>query len=212
MQGRWSRYITRVFYGTTLISFLSIAIPLAVQLTIKGSKLHLIGWYVTYSNLFVLFPIIAITWVIILIVDVKTYGMVTGVGRIVLQSLPLLVAVLIIKWGEQKLEYQSNQLNVTLQNNTNRTIRHITVYGRGALSQLESLPPTSDTTIVFRGKKIKYETGNDYDNEVTLLYYLDSTQFREPILQGFGRWRVFAGPLRIDLNGPDSVGVKYLSE
>ncbi|WP_421764942.1 hypothetical protein [Ekhidna sp.] len=66
--------------------------------------------------------------------------------------------------------------------------------------------------MIFRGKSILRKVDNDYENEVTLLYYTDSTHFRQPVLEGFGRWTVFNGPFQLDFFGLDSVELNYLPQ
>lgn len=84
------------------------------------------------------------------------------------------------------------------------------MFGRGALTELDSLAPFADSTVIFRGKEILRKIQNPYDNGVSLLYSYDSTYYRQAVLKGFGKWTVFNGPFQLDFYGPDSVEFEYL--
>lgn len=107
------------------------------------------------------------------------------------------------------MKYQENQLEVVLVNKTDKKVKYIKLHGRNALTEVDSLSANSDTAVVFRGKEINYETENDYENEVTLLYYFESRWRGQKILKGFDRWRVLNGPFKLEIFGADSVNFSY---
>jgi len=211
MSQKLEKNITKIFHGALLTSFLTIAIPLALALLTSYDQPNAIIWYISYANLFVLWPLIVITLIGLVIIYFKQSALTRGAERSSFRILTVILAVLIVYFGTRELKYQNNQLEVTFKNNSTEIVKHIKLFGRGALTELDSLTPYSDTTLIFRGKSILRKIENDYENEVTLLYYTDSTHFRQPVLQGFGRWRVFNGPFQIEFYGPDSVDLKYLS-
>lgn len=101
--------------------------------------------------------------------------------------------------------YQKNQFDVTIANRADYVIKNVKLHGRNALTEIDSLSVNSDTTVIFRGKNINYDTANDYENEITLLYYYNSMWHEQPILKGFNRWKVLRGPYQLKIFGKDSV-------
>jgi hypothetical protein len=122
----------------------------------------------------------------------------------------LIISLLIGHLGISELKYRENQIKVVIKNNTSHEIKNIKLHGRNALTELDILTAKSDTSLIFRGKNINYKTENDFENEVTLLYNMDSTWFRQSVLKGFSRWTVFNGPFQLVINGSDSVELEYL--
>lgn len=212
MSQKLEKNITRIFYIALLTSFLTIAIPLAFALSNNTKHLTSIIWYITYANLFVLWPLIGISLTGLITISFKRYGLNAGLEKSSFRILTIILTASIVYLGMRKLKFQNNQLAVTFKNNSSETVKHIKLFGRGALTELDSLAPYSDTTLIFRGKSILRKNNNDYENEVTLLYYTESTHFRQPVLHGFNRWTVFNGPFLLHFNGPDSVDLVYLQE
>ncbi|WMN13010.1 hypothetical protein QYS49_35305 [Marivirga salinae] len=212
MSQKLEKNITKVFHGALLVSFLTIAIPIVFALITNYNQPTVIIWYIGYANLFVLWPLIIISLIGSVILHFKYHGLSRGTEKSSVRVLSAILAVAIVYLGTNELKFQNNQLDVTFKNNSSEIIKHIRLFGRGALTELDSLAPFSDTTVIFRGKSILRKIDNDYENEVTLLYYTDSTHFRQPILQGFGRWRVFNGPFQLNFYGPDSVELNYLKK
>ena len=200
----------RVFYGTILVSFLSVAIPLIIALSISEPEPIIAIWFISYANIYVLWPLLVFTLIGLIILNLKGYGLSGGLEKSSLNILTVILAISLIYIGTKELKYRTSKLDVVFKNNSSRPIKNINLYGRHALTQLDFLAPYSDTTLIFRGRSILRNIENDYENEVTLLYYTDSTWFRQPILDGFGRWRVFNGPFQLDFYGPDTVNFEYL--
>jgi len=200
----------KVFYGVLVISFLSFAIPFAYWLTSKDLQPSYFMWGVGYANFYVLWPLLILSFIGLIILNYKLYGASRGTERISLLLVILSIAILLVYLGSKELKYKNNQLEVVFKNNTSKPIKYIDLYGRGALTELDSLAPFTDSTVIFRGKAILRQIENPYDNEVSLRYYFDSTYFRQPVLKGFGKWTVFNGPFQLDFYGPDSVEFKYL--
>lgn len=107
---------------------------------------------------------------------------------------------------------RTNKVDVVLRNNSSNIITNIELFGRGALTELDSLEPYADTTIVFRGKSILRNISNNYENEISLRYFTQSKLFREPILEDFDRWRVLGTGIKIEFFRPDSLQIKLLFE
>lgn len=212
MSQKLEKNITKVFHVALLASFLTIAIPIVFALITNYNQPTVIIWYIGYANLFVLWPLIILSLIGSVILNFKYHGLSRGTEKSSVRVITAILAVALVYLGTNELKFQNNRLDVTFKNNTSKIIKHIRLFGRGALTELDSLAPNSDTTVIFRGKSILRKIDNDYENEVTLLYYTDSTHFRQPILQGFGRWRVFNGPFQLNFYGPDSVELNYLEK
>ena len=204
------KIFNKVFYGILVISFLSFVIPFAYWLTSSDMQPSYFMWGVGYANFYVLWPLLIISFTGLIILNYKIYGLSRGTERLSLLLVILTFATLIVYLGSKEIKYKNNRLEVVFKNNTPKTIKYIELFGRGALTELDSLAPFADSIVTFRGKEIIRNIDNHYENEVSLRYYIDSTYFRQPVLKGFGKWTVFNGPFQLDFYGPDSVEFEYL--
>ncbi len=108
------------------------------------------------------------------------------------------------------MKRESNQIMVTVINKANGGLSNITLIGRNAKSKIDTLAPEQSKTIIFRGKLINYETENDFENEIRLLYYFDNSWREKKILSGFSRWRVIDNDWVINIYSSDSISLKQL--
>ena len=212
MVHKLSKIFNRVFYISILISFSTIAIPLIIGLSAEEPKVSGLIWLVAYINFYVLWPLLLLTLIGSAILDFKSYGSRRSIREISFRILITIILLSIVHFGKKELMSRENQIKVTFENKSSKVIKHIKLHGRNTLTEFDNLLPESDTTLIFRGKDIIYDTDNSFENEVTLLYYMDSTWFRRPVLEGFSRWRVWNGPFQLIFNGPNSVDFKYIKE
>ena len=201
--------VTTAFFITLLISLVSIAAPLYLTFLLESTSWYGVLYLILYGNIFVLWPLLAITLIILVVQNFKQQSPFEASKEISFHTLLILLSFLIIYGGLKARNYQENQLEVVIANRTNSAIKYIKLHGRNALTEVDSLSVNSDTSVVFRGKKINYETENDYENEVTLLYYYESKWREQKILEGFDRWTVFNGPFKLEILGSDSVKFSY---
>lgn len=166
--------VNTTFYFTTLVSFLSFAIPLGITLISESSIFRVLIYLVVYANVYLLWPLLGITLLILMFQYFRQLSPLAATKEIGPNILSMICCILIVNAGIQHLKYQNNQLEVVIANRTGSEIKHIKLHGRNALTEIDSLLVNSDTTVIFRGKHINYETENDYENEVTLLYYFES--------------------------------------
>ena len=199
------------FNGALLASLIAMAILMVVSLFDNESYFGITIW-IFYTNLFILWPSVALSIIGLIFIYFKTYGFKTGSEKSSFRILSLLFAILLVYFGSRELGYRNNKLDVILKNHSESTIKHIELFGRGALSELDSLAPNADTTVIFRGKKILRDLANDYENELSLAYYTESKIFRQPILENFGRWRVLGTGIQLDFFSKDSVQIRLLFE
>ena len=211
------RYITKkrvstTFYITLFISLVLMAGPIYLSF-LWGSSSFLAGvsYVAVYGNIYVLWPLLGISLILLVIQNFKQQGLFKATKEISFHILLILVSALIVYGGIKEMNYQSNQLKIVIANKTDKEVKNIKLHGRNALTEVDSLSANSDTTVIFRGKDINYETENDYENEVTLLYYYDSKWRKQPVLEGAGRWTVFNGPFKLAIHGADSVHFTYLN-
>lgn len=201
-----------VFYGTLIISFLSIIIPLLWMIISIESKFQISIWYIFYANVYVLIPIIILSLIGVLIFNFKEFGILRGTEKSSLNILIVILSISLVYAGTNELKERGNRIPVSFKNNSSIAIKYIKLHGRNALTEFDSLASQDDTTVVFRGREIIRNTDNDYENEVTLIYKMDSIWYRQPILKGVGRWFEFNGPFEIIFNGPDSVQFEYIAD
>ena len=122
-----------------------------------------------------------------------------------------LILSTVLLWTLQKnMEKKNNQINVMIVNKTKSGISNITLIGRNAKSKIDTLAPEQSKNIVFKGKRINYETENDFENEIRMLYYFDNDWREKKILSGFSRWRVIDKDWKINIHSIDSIEIKQL--
>ncbi|GEM_PF-2560812 len=201
--------VTTAFFITLLISLVSIAAPLYLTFLLESTSWYGVLYLILYGNIFVLWPLLAITLIILIVQNFKQQSPFEASKEISFHTLLILLSFLIVYGGQKVRDYQENQLEVVIANRTDSTIKYIKLHGRNALTEVDSLSVNSDTSVVFRGKDINYKTENDYENEVTLLYYYESKWREQNILEGFDRWTVFNGPFKLEIFGGDSVKFSY---
>ena len=201
--------VTLTFYITLLISFVSMAVPIYLSFLLEIPNLSGITYLAVYANIYVLWPLLGLSLLILVVQNFKQQSPFEATKEISFDILLILLSAFIVYGGIKKRNYQANQLEVVIANRTDSTIKYIKLHGRNALTEVDSLSVNSDTSVVFRGKEINYETENNYENEVTLLYYFESKWREQKILEGFDRWRVFNGPFKLEIFGADSVKFSY---
>ena len=169
---------------------------------------------IAYLYIYVLIPLLIIAFLIILILNFKEFGLISGIKESSISIFTLLFSAVLLWILQNNMKSSSreknNRLNVTVVNKTNSGISNITLVGRNAKTKIDTLAPEQSKTVVFKGKEINYETENDYENEIRILYYFEKDWRENKILSGFSRWRVINNDWEINIRSADSIDIKQL--
>lgn len=163
---------------------------------------------VVYAFIYVILPLVTVSLLVALILNFKDFGFLGGIkaSSNAIFALALWTCLL---WFLRLYAFEkSNQMNVTIINKTELGISNIRLAGRNALTKIDTLAPEDNKTIIFKGKRINYNTENNYENEIRLLYYFKNKWREHKILSGFNRFRKINNDWEINIYGVDSIEVK----
>ncbi|WP_047419694.1 hypothetical protein [Cellulophaga sp. Hel_I_12] len=165
-------------------------------------------YFFGYAFLFFLLPLLLLSILIFLFSNFKKYGFIEGLKQSSIKIFILMIGAL-LTWGIVEYGFdKKNRINVKITNETEFGISNITLIGRNANTKIDSLAPNNFQTVIFKGKNINYKTENDYENEISLLYYYENKWREKKILRGFSRWRVIRKDWNIRIHSGDSIEIE----
>ena len=201
-----SKISNKVFYSVLVISLIFVIGIFAFE--ILRNMYLLVG----SIFMFLLFPLLTISLIIILISNFKKLGFIDGLKESSINIFALILCSFLL-WSIKIYAFEkNNRFNVKIINKTELGISNITLIGRNAKTKIDTLAPDKNQTVIFKGKRINYNTDNDYENEIRLLYYYDKKWRENKILSGFGRFRVIDNDWEIKILKSDSIEVKNVSQ
>ena len=169
-----------------------------------------LSYPIVYLFIYVLIPLLILSFLIILILNFRSFGFINGVKETSINIFALILSSLLLWTLQKNMIKKSSQINVNVINKTDLGISNITLIGRNAKSKIDTLAPKQSQTIIFKGKKINYKTENDFENEIRLLFYYDKKWRENKILSGFSRWRVINKDWEINIHSADSIDIKQI--
>ncbi len=199
-----SKIANQVFYSVLGISLLLGIGILGFEFEFFKNHYLVVG----YSFVLLIIPLLTISLVILLISNFKRFGILRGIKESNINIFVLIICSIFI-WFLRSYSFEkNNQMSVKIINKTELGISNITLIGRNALTEVDTLAPEENETIIFKGKRINYETENNYENEIQLLYYFDNKWREHKILSGFSRWRVIDKDWEIKIHSAGSIELK----
>lgn len=193
------------FYIAVITSFLSVFGTIGYAYLTNQTLPYGIALVVGYINIYFLIPVISILFFILLGYSLSKFGFAGGIKEISLNSFSVMLGLLLIKVLLIQVHEKGNRIDVQFVNRTD----YGRILGRNARTDLDTLAPQMDSTIIFKGRDINYETANDFENEVRIIYYVNNEWKEKYILKDFSRWMVFNGPFRIEFHNSDSISFSY---
>ena len=146
----------------------------------------------------------------ILINNFRKLGFLNGIKESSLFIFSLIICSLLL-WKLYSFTYEkNNKINVTVINQTEKGISNIQLIGRNAKTKIDTLAPKQSVTFIFKGKRINYQTDNDYENEIRLLYYYENKWRENKVLGGFARWKEISNDWKIKIHSADSINLVEL--